>query len=313
MSDGPPIARLSAASARQLGLFTRGDAREAGFSKEQLRRLIERGVAERVAPSVFRFAASAPSWQQEVLAAVLDGGAECLASHRTAARLHGFDGFRAEVVEVVLPMKIRHRRASVVVHHTRLLRPSDRAVVGVIPVTSRARTLIDLGAMVSAETVEEAFDGAERDRLVRRGEVERHYRVLRARGRNGIGAMTQILDGRVSEKTVPRSVLERRMLRLLSRAGLETPTMGFRVRISPQLVYELDFAYLDRRLALEVDGHGSHSTRRDRAADNVRAGNLADVGWTLRRFTYEQVMHESSMVATAVRAALRRAPTTTGF
>jgi len=185
-----------------------------------------------------------------------------------------------------------------------MLRAADRAVVGVTPVTSRARTLIDLGATVSAETVEEAFDGAERDRLVKRGEVERHYRVLRARGRNGVGAMTQILEARVAEKRVPRSVLERRMMRLLSRAGLPEPTGSYRVRVSPALVYELDFAYVDVRLALEVDGHGSHATRRNRAADNVRANELGNHGWRLRRFTYEQVMYRPAAVAAIVRAAL---------
>jgi very-short-patch-repair endonuclease len=285
-------------------LFTRLDAAEAGFGKERLRGLVDRGVVERLGPSVFRFAASAKSWHQDVLAAVLDGGPECLASHRTAARLHGFDGFRAEGVEVVLPMRIRHRRANVIVHHSRMLRAADRAVVGVIPVTSRARTLIDLGATVSAETVEEAFDGAERDRLVKRGEVERQYRLLRARGRNGVGAMTQILEARVAEKRVPRSVLERRMMRLLSRAGLPEPTGSYRVRVSPELVYELDFAYVDVRLGLEVDGHGSHATRRNRAADNDRANELGNHGWRLRRFTYEQVMHRPAAVAAIVRAAL---------
>jgi len=308
VSNVTPIARLSAISADKLGLFTRDDAREAGFGKERLRRLVERGEAERVGPSVFRFVAAPKSWRQDVLAAVLDGGPECLASHRTAAALHRFDGFREVGIEVLLPMKIRHRRTGVVVHHTRMLRASDRAVVGVIPVTSRVRTLIDLGAMVAADTVEEAFDGAERDRLVRRKDVERQYRVLRARGRNGIGAMTHILEARVTERRVPRSVLERRMVRLLSRAGLPVPVLRYGVRVSGNVPYELDFAYADHRVALEVDGHGSHATRRDRAADNVRANNLANAGWTLRSFTYEQVMYESPAVAGVVRAALRERP-----
>jgi very-short-patch-repair endonuclease len=286
-------------------LFTRRDAADAGFGKERLRGLVEQNLVERVAPSVFRFAASPKSWHQDVLAAVLDGGPECLASHRTAARLHGFDGFRAEVIEVVLPMRIRHRRASVIVHHSRRLDAADRAFAGVIPVTSRARTLIDLGAMVSTDVVEEAFDGAERDRLVGRLEVERRYQVLRARGRNGVGAMTQILDGRVAVRRVPRSVLERRMRRLLTRSGLPEPIARFGVRVSPTLVYELDFAYVAAKLCLEVDGHGSHATRGDRAADNVRANNLGNAGWTLRRFTYEQVMYHPSSVAAIVRAALR--------
>src|SRR4051812_37320203 len=101
---------LAEVAARQLGLFTRRDAADAGVSPSQLRRLVERGVVERIAPAVFRFAASARSWHQRVLAAVLDGGPECLASHRTAATLHGFDGFRSEVIEVLVPMAVFHRR-----------------------------------------------------------------------------------------------------------------------------------------------------------------------------------------------------------
>ena len=123
---------------------------------------------------------------------MLDGGAECFASHRTAAVLYGFDGFGPGVIEVLVPMRVLHLRKGVVVHHSRLLSAVDRARVGVIPVTSRVRTLIDLGAVVSAGRVEEAFDGAERDRLVRREQVEARYRALRAPGRDGIGAMTQV-------------------------------------------------------------------------------------------------------------------------
>jgi very-short-patch-repair endonuclease len=302
--DTEALAALSAVSSAQLGVFTRADAHEAGLSKEQLRRLVERGVAERVAPSVFRFVAATRSWNQQVLAAVLDGGPECLASHRTAAVLHGFDGFRPEVIEVLLPARIRHVRKNVLVHHTRSLTVADRAMVGAIPVTSRARTLIDLGAVAPAAAVEDAFDGAERERVVRRSEVESRYRTLRARGRNGIGAMTQVLDGRLAVERVPRSVLERRMLDLLRRAGLPVPEIRYRVRVLSGRVYELDFAYVDRDLGIELDGHGSHATRRERAADNVRANALGDVGWKLRRFTYEQVVHESASVAAGVRSAL---------
>jgi hypothetical protein len=238
------------------------------------------------------------------LIAVLDGGPECLASHRTAAALHGFDGFAADVIEVLLPMNVYHRRMNAIVHHTRSLTSADRSRVGVIPVTSRARTLIDLGAVVSAEAVENAFDCAERDRQMIRGEIEARYGDLRARGRNGIGAMTQILSERVASDRVPRSILERATLRLLHRAGLPRPVGCFRVALSGGKVYELDFAYVSRRLGLEVDGHGSHATRRQRAADNVRANELGDHGWRLRRFTFEQVMHQPASVAAAVRAAL---------
>ena len=299
------LEKLSGIAAKQLGLFTRDDARDAHVSSDQLRRLVRRGVVERASPQVFRFAAAARSWHQDVLAACLDGGPDCVASHRTAAVLHAFDGFSPGVIEVLVPMSKRHRRKNVIVHHTRVLPEGDRVRVGRIPTTSKARTLIDLGAVVPADVVEAAFDSAERDRSVRRATVERRYESLRAPGRNGIGAMTQVLQGRVAVERVPRSVLEREMLRVLSSAGLRLPVSRYRTRTPDGRRYEIDFAYVDERVAIEVDGHGSHATRRERAADNVRANALGDAGWTMRRFTYEQVMYDSAAVVETVRACLR--------
>jgi very-short-patch-repair endonuclease len=300
-----PLARLSALAARQLSVFTRAQARASGLSAHQLRHLARRGVVEQLHTGVFRFANSTPTWHQRVLAACLDGGPECLASHRTAAALHGFDGFSpGGLVEVVVPMHVRHRRADVIVHHTRDLPPTDRARAGVIPVTSPARTLIDLGAVVPATWVEEAVDAAERDHAVSRAQLERRYHALRAPGRNGIGAMTQVLTGRTDPARVPRSVLERRMIRVLRGAGLPEPVARYRVRLRGGQRYELDFAYPSARLALEVDGHAWHATRRQRAADNERAALLADHGWSIRRFTYEQVVHDREAVAQTVRRAL---------
>ena len=112
----------------------------------------------------------------------------------------------------------------------------------------------------------------------------------------------QVLRGRLER--VPRSVLERQMLRLLGRAGLPTPVIRHWVILSETVRYELDFAYLDVRLGPESDGHGAHATRRQRASDNVRQARLEDAGWRIRRFTYEQVMNEPSAVVATVRSAL---------
>ena len=308
MRNASVVARLSTIAQDQLGLFTRLDARGLSVSNDQLRQLVIAGVLERVTSRVFRFSAASRSWHQDVLAACLDGGPECVASHRTAAAIHGFDGFRAEVIEVLVPMHVRHRRKNAIVHHTRSLTPADCTRVGPIPVTSRARTLIDLGAVATPEKVEEAFDGAERDGSVRRAQVEMRYRSLRAPGRNGIGAMIQILETRLEVENIPRSVLERRTRRLLGIAGLPSPVGCHRVQLTDGSRYEIDFAYIEQRIAIEVDGHGSHATRRQRAADNLRANALESAGWNIRRFTYEQVMSNPAMVVASVRAALARAP-----
>jgi hypothetical protein len=306
MRNASAIERLSQIAGKQLGLFTRAEANEVGLTNQQIRRLLEQGVVQRLTPKVFRFAATATSWFQTVLAACLDGGPECVASHRTAAALHRFDGFTADVIEVLVPMHVRHRRRNVIVHHTRSLVLRDCTRVGLIPVTTTARTLIDLGAVAPADSVEQAFDGAQRDGDVRRRDVEGGYADLRARGRNGIGAMTLILENGRGGAT-PRSVLERQTLRVLSAAGLPAPAVGHRVMLADGTRYELDFAYPIAKLAIEVDGHGSHATRRDRATDNLRANALGGEGWRIRRFTYEQVVYDPSVVVRTVRAALSAA------
>jgi hypothetical protein len=303
--DRSALARLSAYSSQQLGLVTRGQVAEAGLSLGQLQRFVQAGVIERIYPDVFRFAASTRTWHQLVLAACFDGGDECLASHRTAAALHRLDGFDpGGVIEVVVPMRRRHRRRDVIVHHSRTLTAADRGRVGAIPCTSVARTLIDLGAVMPATTVEEALDAAEREKRVTRLQVRRRYDSLRAPGRNGIGAMTQILEHRDGLERTPRSVLERRMLRLLARAGLPTPTTRFVLKLNDGRIVELDFAFMPIPLGLEVKGNWSHATPADRAKDDDRANAVQNHGWELRQFTYEQVMYEERKVALVVRDAL---------
>jgi very-short-patch-repair endonuclease len=315
MSHRNALARLSSVTREQLGLFNRTQAHALGLSNNCLWRLHGALLVERLSPKVFRLTSSAPSWHQKVLAACLDGGPECVASHRTAAALHKFDGFGpGGVIEVLVPMNVRHRRREVIVHHTRALPDGDRTVVGVIPITSRARTLIDLGAVVPADDVEIAFDGAERASTHVRAEVTRRYTALRARGRNGIGAMTQIQQGRESIERIPRSILERHMKRLLERAGLPPMVSRYKLRTPDGTVYELDFAMVECTLDVEVDGHGSHATRRQRASDNIRANAIQDAHWTIRRFTYEQVINEPHHVAAVIRSAIeaRRRATASG-
>jgi hypothetical protein len=104
--------------------------------------------------------------------------------------------------------------------------------------------------------------------------------------------------------TLPQSVIERGFVRLLEDAGLPLPELQHEVALPNGHKAYLDAAYPAIRLAWELDGHGVHATRKQRSADNTRAGLLADVGWHLRRFTYEQVVHDGGAVVRAVRAAV---------
>jgi hypothetical protein len=296
------VSELLTLAASQYGLFTRQQGHDLGLTDRMLQRRVRNGSLEQVARHVYRVAGVPISWEHDVLRACLGGGPECVASHRTAARLLGFDGFRHAVIEVTVPRRIRYRCESTIVHQSKDIEATDRTAVGPIPVTNSERTLIDLGAVTYLDRVEEAFDGAERDAIAERERVRQRHAEIRRQGRNGVGPMAVVLEHRMA--SVPHSVLERRFLRLLDDAGLSPPTLQHRVELGHGRVAYIDAAYVDILFGFELDGHGSHATRAQRAADNERAAALADLGWRIRRFTYEQVLYDGPSVLRVVRRAL---------
>ncbi len=214
-------------AATQFGLFTRRQAHCCGVTDRMLQRRVRTGVFEQLPRSVYRLCGSDRSWNQRLLAACLVGGDDCLASHRSAAELHGFDAVKRGFVEVTVPRGTRIRNIDAIVHESLDLAADDYMHVGPIPVTSPSRTLIDLGAITRWERVEEAFDGVERDELAERASVARRHAQVRRQGRNGVGPMAVVLRNRLD--VPPKYVIERRFVRLLENAGLPIPELQYRV------------------------------------------------------------------------------------
>jgi very-short-patch-repair endonuclease len=296
------LARLADA---QHGVFKRSQAREIDVSDRMLQLRARRGTLERVSREVFRVAGAPVTWHQRLLAAAWSGGPECCVSHRAAAKLHGFDGFRTEIVEILHPQRRDFRGgAGMTVHVSSALDPIDRTWFGPIPVTSAVRTLIDLGAVVSIDRLEEALDSADRSGTIDRLELIARHAAIRQSGRNGVGPLAVLLDTRASHLGTPQSVLERRMLRLLTRAGLPEPRCQARVVRADGRVAFLDFAYTDIRLGIELDGHAWHATTRQRQRDHERQNQVVTADWTILRFTFADVSRRPEHVAAVVRRAL---------
>ena len=95
------------------------------------------------------------------------------------------------------------------------------------------------------------------------------------------------------------------MGKLLRRANLPAATFHYAVCTPAGLfLAEVDFAYPEIKLAIEVDGFGAHGTPRAMAKDFVRQNGLVPYGWRVLRFTWQQVTRQPEMVAAAIRAAL---------
>ncbi len=213
---------------------------------------------------------SAPrTWRQDLMVATLAGGGS-IASHRSTAGLHELDGFPECLLDVTVGLNQHHRVPGLVVHRATLA-PADCMVVDGIPCTNIARTLCDLGAVVSQDKVEQALDDA-----LRRGVSERWIRDTLARvdrpGPSGTATLRRIFDLPDRSGALPDSWFERLIERLLASSVLPPPVRQHRVgETGGSRVAYLDLAWPEVGLAVEpsgAKGHGGHrNTRRDHVRD----------------------------------------------
>ncbi|MGH2670262.1 MAG: type IV toxin-antitoxin system AbiEi family antitoxin domain-containing protein, partial [bacterium] len=212
-------ARVASLAAAQYGAFSRRQAAELGATKNAIRHRIDVGRWEHAAPPhVFRLAGAPTTWRQVLMVACLAWGVGAVISHRTAAALWGLAGFAPGRVELTVPRR-RERKAPGVVHRNALSAP-DVTILDGIPVTTPARTLIDVASAATREAMEEAVDDALRRGLVSIPRLRWRLDDL-GRGRPGVGTMRKLIDARDPSTSIPGSVFERKVLRMLRQAGLK--------------------------------------------------------------------------------------------
>lgn len=299
---------LSDLAARHHGLVRRRDALAAGVDPNAIDRRVAAGALVAVARGLYRHPAHPWTWEANVLAAVWRGGRDAIASHNTAAWLHGLDGARKGVIEISVPHRRNVRVDGVRVHERRVpLEVGDRVEIDAIPCTGLVRTLVDLAWWRGLARSDEALDG-----LQRRGVVSdlsalgQDLERRRGRGRTRSGKLSERVAQRVGAQ--PTTRLERRFLTLVRRAGLPEPQCQYAVEIGPRLTIHVDFAFVEQRVAVETDGRLGHAADADRQRDHERDALLAERGWKVRRFTYRDVLNRPEYVVARLRAALFPAP-----
>ena len=221
-----------------------------------------------------------------------------MASHRSAAWLWGLAD--EHTLEVTVP-KSRSPRLSDAVVHRRHLPPSVTCRRRGVPVTNPLRTLVDLAAVFDVELLDQALDRGTASRLFTDAAVEAELSRWSRRGLPGTALLRQRLSLRDASSSRPASALERRMGRLLRVAQIPPPDREHPVMAG---AYRLDFAWPEQKLAVEVDGYASHSSTQAFQRDRSRQNALVVAGWTVLRFTWDDVSNQPEKVAQHIRAAL---------
>ncbi len=245
-------------------------------------------LLHRLGPGVFRHAGFAVEHDQRLLAAAWSAGADAVVSHAAAASAWWFDGIQRTAVEVSVPRPRSSRAVPGLVHHVRDLLPVDATMLGLLPVTTAARTLIDIASRFEVAQLEEALDGACRRGQIYLPHLEWRISQLRRPGRTGIAKLDRLLAG-ARRGRGEESWLESAFLRVLQGARLPLPRIQV-TRAGPGGRIRLDGAYDEHDLVVEIDGHATHATRRQRQADAERDACLVAEGKRVIRFTYEDVV-----------------------
>ena len=288
--------RLGALAAHRHGVFTRRDAVNLGVSESSIDKRHELGLYQRLAPGVYAIAGTPKSTLQHLAATVASFPALAAASHQTAAEIWGmtFRGFRN--LEVVTTRWDRVRRSSVKVHESLDLIPEDVVEYCGIPVTSPARTVVDLGAS-NKWLVEAALENGIRQNLFTLGEVEAFVARVARRGRRGVGVVRPLLEARQRWDSVTESFLEDEFRKLIGGAGFPPPSLQYVVRDSNgEFVARADFAYPEAMLLIELDSEAHHMDRLSFRRDRSKQNRAILMGWTVLRYTWWDVKENPTRI-----------------
>jgi len=238
------------------------------------------------------------------MVAVLATSGPAFVSHESAAALHRLSTFRPGPVVVTIRHGAGRQRTGATVHQLDDLLPAHVTVVGSIPVTTVARTFIDVAAVCRRGRVAYAMADALAAGAVEIEEIGVCFDAVARPGKPGMRTMRSLVTAHLPGYVPPSSTLERLLLRVLRDAGLPRPRLQYPFPGRLPGEARVDAAYPEARLIIEADSRRWHTRQRDFAVDRKRDNLATLAGWRTLRFTWADLTRDAESVAAAVREAL---------
>ena len=281
-------ARLADLATRQHGVVSRRQLYELGCSRGSITRRVEKRRLLRVNRAVYAVGHTRLTAKGGWMAAVLACGEGTVLSHPDAAALHDVRQIGSGPVHVTSPGK--HELRGIRCHEYGTLQSADRTVIDAIPVTSLARTYLDLAEILTHARLIDALEAGQRQNKL---DVAAIYAVIaRNPGRHGIEPLRAAIAELADEPPLLQSPAERAFRALIRHHGLPEPQ--YNVYAEGELV---DAVWPEHRLVVQVDGFGFHRSKRSFAADRARDRKLVRAGWRVIRFTADDVTDRPDEVA----------------
>jgi hypothetical protein len=294
---------------QKLPLVTTAALRSSGRSRERVQTLVRRGALVRIGRGVYVRAATASAFTalpggEHILraaGAVVRAGRGAALSHRSAAILHGIDligGFGGPVTMTVNAGS--GRRGNVGIHLYTTPLPADQVTDKFgLPVTTVARTVIDL-----ARTLTFADGVAAADSAIRKGMTsKRELRAVLAASRYRLGTrqarrVVEFANGSAE------SPLESIARVAFDDCGLPAPALQVWIPgPTGDVIGRVDFFWEKYKTIAEVDGAMKYEDPARAKAQLRRDKRLREAGYQVVHFDWKEVTTNPAQVAASIRAA----------
>lgn len=301
------LARLLRVGAGADGFITAAEAAACGFSDTSLRRLVESGTLERIAPRHYRPTNLPWTLQARHRQAVVRAGPQSMLGGTTALHVHGLLGRPPQIV-VVCPRGVRgsggeHRR----IQSTDLL-PSDAELCRGISTATPTRAILDAAQDLTVPVLHDVISEAVRRGVVADATLRMRFLEIARRGRPGMARLRRVLAARLPGDAPEATYFEQQLERIIATASLPAPTRQYRVRWRDRTYY-LDHAWPEFGVWSECDSVLAHASASALHCDVERQNHIIlATGFQPVRFSYRHVVEQPVDVAATLRSALGLAP-----
>ena len=282
---------IASLAAKQAGRVARRQLIADGIARRAIARRLEDARLRSTLPGIYAVG-PVSTWLSPLWAAYLYGGADSVLSFRSAAILWRIGSFPK--LDVTLAGNRRGTKG--LVCHRATIPASERTIKHGLPVTTPARTLLDLASILPGPRLQPVFTQAEVLGLVDQASI----RALLAAHRRSKGAallrrLAGIEAGHARRGRV-RSPVEIGF-RSFVEASQPLPPVEFNVRIAVgDDFYEADAVFREQRLIVELDARSTHGER-SFEQDRLRDRRLMAHGWRVIRVTAEQLARPDELLA----------------
>lgn len=282
----------------QRGLIHRRQLIQAGIGHDGIQHRLRGGRLHKLYRSVYVVGRPRLEPLAAAMAAVMQADGNGVLSHRTSGAIWGMVDAPESPIELTVAGNGLRSRRGLIVRRVNSLSAADVRIRKGLPVTSPARTLLDLAAVLTIDELESALAIARRRKLATDAEIR--AAIDRARHSKGVATLRMLLsDG--THPRLTRSAYERKLLKLVNAAQLPEPIPNAKVE-----GIEVDLYWPKQRLIVEFDSVAFHSDRKAFERDRLRDQKLIAAGYRVLRITARQLDTTPEAVIARVAQALAR-------